>query len=219
MDSKNELIQNGTYKIFLEMKYNLYKSDKDFNDIELYKPTLNEKDIKECFRIYNNMRTRKKKNSDDLIRWCFAINNLNHWKDYMIIFGTLNFSDKALKNTSKKTRRVMVSRYIRNYADNYIANIDYGKENGREHYHFLALTKKKLDITKWKYGGGKFLVVPTNPKDIKKTKNYVLKLNNHTYKESTHLERILKDKNPILDQVIDLLYTEEYRVFKLKFNN
>ena len=133
----------------------------------------------------------------------------------MIIFGTLDFTDKTLNTTTPKTRRIVVARYIRQFAENYIANIDFGEKKGREHYHFIAFTKNKFDITQWNYGGGKFLQVPINEKDIKSTKNYVLKLNNHSYKESTKLQRVIKDKNNTLDNIVELLFLQEFKQYKL----
>lgn len=218
MITKRDLIESGKYNIFLEMKKEFYKNGGKCYDPNSYTSIFTLEEAKECLRIYNNNHTRKRRNNEDIIRWCYAITKLNHWKDYMIIFGTLNFSDKALNSTSKKTRRVMVGRYIGAVADNYIANIDYGAKNGREHYHFIALTKYPFDIHKWKYGGGKFIKVPIVSQDIESIKNYVLgKLNNHTYKESTKLERVIKDKRPLLDQCIDLLYIEDYTRYKLLF--
>lgn len=218
MVSKRDLIESGKYNIFLERKKEFYKKGGNGYDPNSYTDIFTLEEAKECIRIYNNNHARKKRNNEDIIRWCYAITHLNPWKDYMIIFGTLNFSNKALNSTSKKTRRIMVSRYIGGVADNYIANIDYGAENGREHYHFIALTKYPFDIHKWNYGGGKFIKVPILSQDIESIKNYVLgKLNNHSYKESTKLERVIKDKKPLLDQCIDLLYIEDFTRYKLLF--
>ena len=215
MTEKTYLIESGIYKVFLEMKKSFYLSDKDSHDIELYSPVLSAEQTNLCFKIYNANHQRKKRNLDDIAKWCFAIDKIPRYKNYMIIFGTLDFTDKALNTTTPKTRRIVVSRYIRQFAENYIANIDFGEKKGREHYHFIAFTKNKFDINQWNYGGGKFLQVPINEKDIKSTKNYVLKLNNHSYKESTKLQRVIKDKNNILDNIVELLFLQEFKQYKL----
>ena len=54
------------------------------------------------------------------------------------IFGTLTFNDRALK-TSSETRRRYVTRFLNDFDVPYIANIDFGAEKGREHYHFVIL--------------------------------------------------------------------------------
>lgn len=61
---------------------------------------------------------------------------------------TLTFNDKTLKRTTEEQRREIVKRYLRNQSAYYIANIDYGEENGREHYHALIVvsTLKENDL-------------------------------------------------------------------------
>lgn len=50
--------------------------------------------------------------------------------------------------------------------------------------------------------------------------NYVLKLNNHSYKESTRQQSILKDKhNKSLEAIVDCIFAEEYYHFKVQFNH
>lgn len=52
------------------------------------------------------------------------------------VFLTFTFTDKAL-TTDEKTRRVYVSRTLRDLSREYIANIDYGTKSEREHYHAI----------------------------------------------------------------------------------
>lgn len=52
------------------------------------------------------------------------------------VFLTLTFNDEALL-LDEKTRRVYVSRLLRELSLDYVANIDYGKTTEREHYHAL----------------------------------------------------------------------------------
>lgn len=139
-----------------------------------------------------------------------------------MIFGTLDFKDEALENTSKETRRRYVTRFLNNNTFHYIANIDYGKKNGREHYHFIAMVEDKISIQDWlSYGGGKFQFIPFAKKDIKATKNYLLKLNNHSYKESTKQERIIKDRreDKIIDFYIDNIAEKDFKRFKVLINS
>lgn len=53
------------------------------------------------------------------------------------VFLTLTFKDDALKATSQ-TRRVNVSRTLRDLSCEYVGNIDFGTETEREHYHALV---------------------------------------------------------------------------------
>lgn len=205
---KNDLIVNGSYKEFLQCKKDIFVNGLDSRDLNLYLPYFKDIDtVKECFRIYNANRQRKRNNWIEILKWVFAIKYINTFKEYRLIFGTLTFRDKILNNTCERTRARYVTKFLSKETFHYIANIDYGNKNNREHYHFLALIKNNINLKKWTYGSNKVEVVPIDRENIKKTKNYLLKLNNHSYKESTKQKRILKDRNP--DKYIDL-YAEKY---------
>ena len=70
-----------------------------------------------------------------------------------LYFGTLTFSDKVLDKTTEKTRRRYVVRFLNDISISYVANIDFGKENEREHYHCIFLTENNIDfksvLEKW----------------------------------------------------------------------
>lgn len=65
-------------------------------------------------------------------------------------FVTLTFSDEVLEATSEQTRREYVRKFLKSNANNshYVANIDYGSKNGREHYHAIT----NFSCSGWKYG-------------------------------------------------------------------
>lgn len=214
---KNAIIQNGIMKEFLSQKNEFFKAGIDSYQIELYKNSFDIETIKNCFSIYNSIKLRKTRSLNKIIEWCFAIDNIQKYKDYKIIFGTLTFSDKKLEKTSKETRRRYVQRFLKENEEieYYIANIDYGEKNGREHYHFLAFTKEKIK-TKWKYGLQKFLEIKTTKIDVKRTTKYLVKLNNHSFKISTKLERTIQDKKQAnnLRKELKIIFYEEFRRYK-----
>lgn len=104
-------------------------------------------------------------------------------------FVTLTFSDKTLNSTSHNTRRQYVRRNLQKHFEIYVANVDYGSKNEREHYH--ALIRCEHDPTNeikafWdKYGFSKVQHVGTTEDDAKKTIKYVVKLTRHALKETT----------------------------------
>lgn len=207
---------SGVYDNFLSIKKAFYLSKKNYNDKSLYLEYYNQEVIDECFKIYNATRQRKKNNWNELCKWCFAIEYINSFKDKMIIFGTLTFKDKVLESTSEITRQRYVTRFLKDNTIHYIANIDYGKKNNREHYHFIALVNGVMNCKNWKYGASKFQFVPLEKKDLKSIKNYLLKLNNHSYKSSTKQKRIIRDrKEDIIKLLIDTIGYESYRKYKL----
>lgn len=112
------------------------------------------------------------------------------------IFCTFNFNDSVLNSTSAETRRKYVSRYLKSFNCQYVANIDFGsdkeytdrkgnkrKGTSREHYHALVCIDR-LPMN-WSYGY-QFLehVRIKNSTDVKLSK-YISKLSNHAIKETT----------------------------------
>lgn len=130
-------------------------------------------------------------------------------------FLTLTFSDKILQNTTPEERRRYVKRYLKSQSDYYIANLDFGSKNGREHYHAVILGN--VDLEPWrKYGAinvqnvgnRKELTrknIPRRYKDLdertvktlmlrdteKKLAKYVAKLTNHAIKATTKRSAIM----------------------------
>lgn len=100
------------------------------------------------------------------------------------LFVTFTFTDDTLASTSKDTRRKYVRRFLKQYCDLYVANIDYGKTNGREHYHAVCLPFEKLDFTKWHIHGAIQIEYIHTP-NAKALSKYVSKLTLHAIKETT----------------------------------
>lgn len=103
------------------------------------------------------------------------------------IFLTLTFNDLTLANTTEKERRVAVVRYLKAFNSDYVANIDFGANNHREHYHALIVADK-VNYSKWnKYGNINGQKVRLSDIDNDKTKlsKYIAKLTNHAIKETT----------------------------------
>lgn len=103
------------------------------------------------------------------------------------VFLTLTFTDTTLASTTEKQRRVAVSRYLKQYGCKYVANIDFGSKNKREHYHAL-INCDKVNFDTWrKYGNINAERVRNKDIESDKTKlsKYIAKLSNHAIKETT----------------------------------
>ena len=100
-------------------------------------------------------------------------------------FLTLTFRDDVLAKTSSETRRQYVRKWLKDVSTEYVANIDFGSKNGREHYH--AVSNARVDPTTWLYGACNVQAVRYNPesKSCVKLAKYVSKLTNHAIKETT----------------------------------
>lgn len=112
------------------------------------------------------------------------------------VFLTLTFNDDILASTSLQTRRKYVTRLLKRYCVKYVANIDFGKKNGREHYHAIVEcdneSSEKLKKA-WgkKCGFADFRKVGSQEDDLKKTTKYINKLNAHCFKDSNHMHRVI----------------------------
>lgn len=213
---KNTIINNGVYENFLAYKKYLYLLDGSQNNKEKYHGYFSDKELDECFKIYNATRQRKRNNWLELCKWVYAINYIPGYKDKRLIFGTLTFNDETLAKTSPRTRQRYITWFLKDRSLHYIANIDFGKKNNREHYHFIALVSGKLSCKDWIYGRSNFKFVALEKEDLKRTKNYLLKLNNHSYKDTTRQSRIIRDrKDNYIDKFISTIGDYSFKKFKL----
>lgn len=106
------------------------------------------------------------------------------------LFLTFTFTDKVLENTSQDTRLQYVRKFLKSISSNYVANIDFGKTNGREHYHAVCIVPGRIDYTSWNYGSlnGVKVRKSSNPLALAK---YINKFVHHATKESTCKSKII----------------------------
>ena len=148
-------------------------------------------------------------------------------KDKKAVFLTMSFNEETLKKTSAETRKRYIKNYLKNETALYIANIDYGAKQGREHYHAIvkATTLKINDLSyylknryekikdfinlkAYKYGNiqANFICkngVFFNDIELKKT---ALIYYNHALKETTKNNKlIISRKEPSQEQQIKRL--------------
>lgn len=100
-------------------------------------------------------------------------------------FVTLTFDDPSLASTSEQTRKRYVQRWLNQNTRDYYANQDFGKKNGREHYHAVVAFNDKIEP--WEYGFSKFRKVKDKDENQTsyKLSGYITKLANHAGKLGT----------------------------------
>lgn len=149
----------------------------------------------ECEKIVDADKQRKKRLRKRIERI------MSKGKAYFI---TLTFNDETLMNTDEKTRRTYATRLLKSISPDFVGNIDFGKQNGREHYHFVAystllddikyrFTKKygwicsdAVQLAEWsKYGFYSIKSCGSDKVDKQKLSWYISKLTNHAIKETT----------------------------------
>ena len=177
----------------------LYQREKN----GLYYPTINNYSFE---KLINEKKTLIKKYGSTTLK---VANNLNQAKYQRTIrlkkriqeavesgsayFITITFNSETLKNTNEQTRRKYVSRWLKSLSEFYVANIDYGLINEREHYH-AVITSDNKPPKSWPYGFIDILKIKTTENDTKRISKYISKLTNHAIKHTTKSKRIIYSK-------------------------
>lgn len=139
---KASMIDDGTFKEFLQFRQKLYMLGADPDDRESYIGYTDE-ELDALFQLKQQRYVRRSK----LNKW------FDYWmkqKDKQLYFITFKFNKEAMKD-SDQTRKMYVYRNIEAY-DDYCLNIDYGEKTGRLHYHcVLVLDKVADELMDWKW--------------------------------------------------------------------
>lgn len=163
----------------------------------------------EAIKINNSSYKRIKRLKNKILFWLL---------ESPCIFLTLTFTDKVLSSTTTKTRRTYISRFLRQFNCNGVANIDFGNDHfyvdrqgnqrqatKREHYHAI-LQIDKIDYSLYQYGiinGERIRFNPNKPTpDYVRLSKYVDKLSLHAVKKSTKRQALIYLKPKKLKPVI-----------------
>lgn len=194
-------------KVFRDMPAAYLPKDFEFmqqSEIDFFRKYISEGDniklksiylFNECYKMVSADVQRKKRLRQRVVRI------MEKGSTYFI---TLTFNDDTLSGTDVKTRRTYVARFLKTVSSDYVGNVDFGKLNGREHYH-AVIYSDKLDDIQYKYtknygwicsdceqfnewsklGFYSIKSCGKDEKDIQKLAWYVSKLTNHAVKETT----------------------------------
>lgn len=193
------IIENKLDKALNNISLSLYNQDLDFicdsisvnlfdrNSIDYWLEDIYKKygacALMESYRILNAHYHRLKRLRD----------RIDSIISYRSFFLTLTFTDKVLSNTSSKTRRLYVTRFLKKLSNNYVANIDFGSKKGREHYHAVIMCNV-IDSKLWKYGNLDFKLITYEEDSSDKLSKYVSKLVHHAIKETTKKNYLIYPK-------------------------
>lgn len=227
---KREMLSNGTYSTLRKVNSSLYREGNSIKGL-IHQELINSVDTCDLCAVIGDDMAKKMAKEEIADRLNISITELESFlqmqkakqtkanrikkdiiegkqKGYGIIFATLTFRDEVLELTKRK-RRDYVRTYLEQF-EGYIANIDYGNDNGREHYHALIFIKsenldhleteihkdkkkqfrhfiKQDQLPVWKYGISSFEKEYKNlqkDEDVSETKlsKYIAKLYNHSLK-------------------------------------
>lgn len=187
LEQKKECLLNGyisKYNDFIKLANNSIQ-DRENDDGEMLEPDYETFDEIKSFIKNNEMldcaERLQKSRKAKTIKVVKKITRLV--KSGQAVFLTLTFTDNTLNNTTPETRRRYVARYLKSQCDFYVANIDFGEDNGREHYH--ALVNGRVNLKMWLYGAINSEKAHTSAKDKERIAKYITKLTYHAIKSST----------------------------------
>lgn len=193
----SQSIKNGAYKVIRDKrKNNLIYGEYEEDTGELHAHTTY--GLKKAendglaleYRLYNNNHIRKERVKARIEKMV----NTNH-----AYFLTLTFSDKMFaRNCSQETRRRYIRRFLKEQCSDYLANIDFGSTNEREHYHAVVIPKGLIDFARYR----ELFDSNINSKRIIKSdisnklvSRYISKLTNHALKENGFYKRLIFSRN------------------------
>lgn len=192
------LLKLGDYKIL--------------NEYEYFKDIIPKEEFKRIILDKQKRKNKRYRVDRKLLTMCrlinmFAIENIQA----RIVFGTLTLNDKVL-STKENTYIRKIHKYLKKHYQIAILNKDYGKTTEREHYHFIGLTIEPIIKIDKRSKTGRQLyqlkkqdyelgfepdIEIVNLEEKKQTRNYLLKLNNHSTKDTTKSSRFRVIYNPI----------------------
>lgn len=193
MISKYDVLLSGACEVVSRYDYaywQLFKKGKEFQfplEVDL--------DYKRIIEFYGQEYIDKARsiNNSNYQRYKRIKHRIEMYLDLgTCVFVTLTFTDEVLRSTNEVTRRKYVSRFLKAVSLHYVANIDYGGENGREHYHAVVLCDQIDDS--WPYGFTWFEKVHKTG-DKKKLAQYICKLTNHSLKATTRRSTYIFSKD------------------------
>jgi len=192
-DLRKTIVENGLYKRYAKARRNTFKQSKGesfegetLNDFECYlAKDYNDvwfKMLEECERIGNTSYQRVKRLKQ---RVKMLLDG------GVCLFLTLTFNDDTMAKTTQEERRNLVLDYLKKTMCPFVGNIDFGKENEREHYH-AVIRCEKVDYTLWHQNGAiKGEKVRLRGNSETKLAKYIDKLALHSLKDTTHHNRLL----------------------------
>lgn len=115
------------------------------------------------------------------------------------VFLTLTFSDRMFaRGCSSETRKRYITRFLKSECVEYLANIDFGSTNQREHYHAVVIPKTTIDFEKYRKifdSNINAKRIISNEASIKLLGRYINKLTNHALKENGFYQRLIFSRN------------------------
>ena len=195
---KAKLLQNGKVKQVKTFR------DKVLRNWDIYDP-LGKMEEEFLFMTENHFSSGEYTECNRVIKSTYSRNSRLYKRiGYMLSLGkcyflTLTFNPECLDNTNKETRKKYVLRWLKSNTEHYVANIDYGGKNGREHYHAVVYPGAiYMNYEEWHKNGAILGEIVKKPsKSNIPLAKYVSKLTNHAIKETTRRNAMIYSRLPV----------------------
>lgn len=191
-------IENLSYNDLIETQNKLNQSYDYLNNAETSLSCYSSDELEEAYKVNYATYKRTKRLQQKALELI---------KTNSAIFLTLTFNDTVFQKMNSLSRKRVITRFLKKTCKSYIANIDYGSKNEREHYHALVVPlndkidnqtyynmfyNSSIDFERIKISSKKNQDIESTSKKVSK---YVSKLTNHAIKETTQQNRIIYSKS------------------------
>lgn len=189
------LKDNGIRTIALKRRENLQKRlFEDTGEVDIFtkyqKKNAEEDNLGLEFRLYKSNERRKQRIKERITRM---------FETKRALFLTLTFSDKMFgRKATSETRRTYIRRFLKEQCSDYLANIDFGSVNHREHYHAVVVPKTSIDFARYRDifdSNINAQHIRFDDVSIKLVGKYINKLTNHALKENGYYKRLIFSRN------------------------
>lgn len=147
-------------------------------------------EYEEVEKKYLSIRAKRKRYRSQLRKMLYKFSDL-----YLV---SLTFTDDVLSSTDEKTRLKYVQRWSKEYTLDYFGCVDYGKKNGREHYHLIVALDTPFTVEKyrnktflrflgldmWEYGFSSCRSIKNDVRNAEKSLDYAFKSALYSFKSS-----------------------------------
>lgn len=206
LNQRKELMNNGRYNIYKHQQKNKYMYDKYINSYtgelecseQCYNKIINDKQLIDLYLNYKPLthleqviceRTYKA-SSNRQNRLNKRIKSMLKLNCPVKLFITFTLNNENISKDIKLLRKHISNFFKKNNAVDYVANVDYGKKNGRLHFHAVAVFNSEIDLKAWSLGAINIEHIrikdPNNlePADYLQLSRYINKLTNHALKKT-----------------------------------
>lgn len=140
---KKEIVNNGTFKEYSKQRFTYFengqydKIDNCENYYDVNGEIFNDEINLACQQIKHARKLQIKKLRDHI--------NFLLRRNYKLYFMTFTYDDNKVKDITPEKLKRRITRTMSKNCDDYIINIDYGKEHERLHFHCIMAKKFKDD--------------------------------------------------------------------------